>query len=477
MDAMGYRGSVALVGTTLCVVSACGGSGAPSIDAETTAGETATGVASTSSSGSGSSTESTSTSTGPEPDTTTASDTEGDDPLAVCHDLPAAAIAMWEAGDDVESTAESTPERIAAAGARTWSLALELLRVTDAVEHPSLASSPTAMALALGMTHLRFPGAQCGDSIHAAIGWEEDGDPLHQTLGASVTVLESRALPSDGQGADPVVVGLQPSTWDIGEGSPPTVSETQLLFGGEANTVSNSGEGALAAINEVMNCVIEQRSHGLLVDFLPASLPAPDTTSFDLTLAYLGAPWASAFEGDAPVVFTRDDGGNVELPGMYAAVSEATYYTDASMTAVDIPLRGGALVMQIVLPQPELYPNLETFVESVTPGDLELARTSGAQGTIEVTMPMFRIDSATIDYYELLGLDCELFTMRKVLHGAGVVVDEKGIEAAAGTGDEDWATGTGSSGTIASVVVDHPFLFFVYDRETSNVLYSGRYAG
>lgn len=481
VQTMDYGNRVGMCGFTLAAATliACGGTSAPADGSETTGDPpptTSSTAGSTESTSTAGATESTSTTADPE-STTTAGDTDADDPLLVCHQLPAAATAMWQVGEEVESTAQSTGERIAAAGARTWPLALELLRVTDAAQHPSLASAPTSLALVLGMAHLRFPGSQCADSIHATIGWDEDGDDLHQTLGASSTTLESRARPEGEDGSDPVIIGLRPSTWEIGAGGAPTVSETQLLFGGAMNTVTNDGEDGLAAINDVMNCVIEQQSHGLLTDFLPESLPTADTTAFDLNVAYLSAPWTSALVEDDPLAFVRDGGAEVELPAMFGTVENGSYYTDASLTAVDLPLRGGDLVMQLVVPQPDAFTSLTAFVEAVTPEQLELARSSGQQGTIEITMPKFHIDSSSIDYHEPLGLDCELFTLRALVHGATVAVDEKGIEAAAASVGEDWETGTGPGETIATVVIDHPFLFFVYDRETSHVLFSGRYAG
>ena len=58
-----------------------------------------------------------------------------------------------------------------------------------------------------------------------------------------------------------------------------------------------------------------------------------------------------------------------------------------------------------------------------------------------------------------------------VMHKAYVSVDEKGTEAAA-------ATGVGMSlAAIMNppvVVVDHPFLFFIYDLGSGTILFEGR---
>ncbi len=89
-------------------------------------------------------------------------------------------------------------------------------------------------------------------------------------------------------------------------------------------------------------------------------------------------------------------------------------------------------------------------------------------------MPRFAIDSTTINYFDPLGLECDFFTLRSVFHGATVEIDERGIKAAAATVAESWDT---ESPEGEFLLIDRPFLFFAYDRETNFVLYSGRYAG
>ena len=69
---------------------------------------------------------------------------------------------------------------------------------------------------------------------------------------------------------------------------------------------------------------------------------------------------------------------------------------------------------------------------------------------------------------------CDMYTLRDVLHGAAIEIDEHGIKAAAATVVESWDT---SSPEGLYVLINRPFLFFAYDHETDFVLFSGRYAG
>ena len=56
--------------------------------------------------------------------------TGGQHDPGACHELPEAEQAGWVEGAKLEPTGQSTPERLATAGAQTWELALDLLRAT-----------------------------------------------------------------------------------------------------------------------------------------------------------------------------------------------------------------------------------------------------------------------------------------------------------------------------------------------------------
>lgn len=397
---------------------------------------------------------------------TTASDptvgdpTAGDDLLQACRELPEAAAAQWVEGTSEASTGETTPARMEAAGARTWELALDLLRATPADR--SSAASPTSMSLALGMTERLYAGGRCGDSILSRMHYAEEGDALHETLGASRRTLEERALPAGENGEDPVSLSLAASIWDISG-----TRQAEPTYGAALHRVT----GDLAAIRTVMNCVIEAQSGGLLVDFLPMSIPATDTTSIDLDVAYLRAPWSEGLEDRGMRPFTRDDGTVVSLPTMGEDIS-AGWYQGEQLTAVDVPLRGGALSVLFVLPA--AAGDLEAFTASLDAPALAAIRETSSHEPVTLQLPKLDIPSETIDYYGPLGFDCEEYTLRRVLHGAAVKMDEHGVEAAAATAAESWDTG---SPEFYDGRLDRPFLFFVYDEPTGFVLYSGRFAG
>lgn len=403
---------------------------------------------------------------------TAGTDTNDDPQLAACHALPAAALAEWIEGPSLAPTGESTEARIAAAGAPTWELALDLLRVIDPAQNPSLAASPASMTFALGLGYARWQGDVCGDEIHARMRFPELGDPVHQTLGASIRELEGLSLPVGQDGEDRVDVSFRPSIWSL-EGPPMGAP----LYGAKTHQVTKGGADKLAAIREVMNCVIEAESAGLLPNFVPSDHPQQDSVAYYVNASFLQAPWRVGLSGRGALPFTRDDGQVVNATGIGSTSVPATYYEGSSFDALTLQLRGGRLAVTFVTPKPDVYADLGAFTAALTPAELAAVRTSSVHSDVDLTIPVVKIQSETLDYYDPLGFMCPLFTLRSVLHGATVEIDEKGIKAAAATAGEEWSTGTGPPPPDRVVVLDRPFLFFVHDTTTQFVLYNGRYAG
>lgn len=403
-------------------------------------------------------------------DATTEDSTGEEDALQVCRDLPAAAAANWQEGVSVPPTGESTSERIADAGRQTWAVALDLLRVTPADQ--SIAMSPTSMSVALGISYSAYEGDECGDKIHSIMHFAEAGNSLHQTFGAGILELEARALPAaedEYEPLDPVVLSLRQSIWHLQDAEDPGPP----AYGATVHFVK---DGEIAAIREVMNCVIEVQSHGLLKAFVPEGFPKEDTTRFDVNVAFLQAPWAVALEQLGPFEFHREDGEVVLHPGIGGEIVDGDSYEDEQLVAFELPLRGGKLGVMLILPAASDVP-LADFIEGLTLEALTDIRDAAAPETVDFRMPKVDVATGTIDYYPLLGFDCEMFKLRTVLHGAAVQIDEHGIKAATATVPEHWDEGSGGDEADRVLHVDRPFLFFVYDRPTGFVLYSGRFMG
>lgn len=401
-------------------------------------------------------------STGEEPE-----DSAGEDgPLQACLDLPEASAAGWVNGMHAEPIA-GTAEQLESAGAATWTNALRLLREV----HPSgtIAASPLSMMGGAALGYARH-GAACNGGLTEMVGFGLEGEALHNTFGALLAELAQRDLPAIEDSSEPigpVDVSLIPSLWSIGE----EADEGSLAPYG-AGQHRLSGED-FSAMNTVMNCVIEEQTHGILQDFIPSTLPASDTATIDMLVSYVAAPWDLALEERGPLPFVSEDGSASDVPAIAGEALFGYVYQDDDVAVVTLPMRGEELETTFIMPKTQ---SLAEFLDASTAESLgELReRVSGAE--FDLHMPRVETSAQTIDLLEPLGVECQNFTVRVLLHGASVTIDDNGVAAAAAGAVEGWGSGTGSPSDF-ELVLDRPYAFFVVDRPTNAVLFNGRFDG
>jgi serpin B len=201
---------------------------------------------------------------------------------------------------------------------------------------------------------------------------------------------------------------------------------------------------------------------------------------------YFNGVWASGFSPDATTMapFTLGDGSVVSASTMAGTVSLAQG-AGQGFSVVELPYKGGVMVMDFLLPQGALS-DLEA---SLTADGLRGALASvGRPSQVELLLRKFSFSTRVRLNQVLAGLGMpDAFDMAKadlsgidggmdlyvalVVQQAFVEVDEQGTVAAA-------ATGAGVSLKTAvetpTVAIDHPFLFLVRDTQTGSILFMGR---
>jgi len=187
-----------------------------------------------------------------------------------------------------------------------------------------------------------------------------------------------------------------------------------------------------------------------------------------------GTANVAAMERRGNMDFEVQTGDVRDLPSIGTATN-ARVYEAQTWSSIELPLREGDLSVLLLAPQPDSGVTLEALTDTLTPADVDLAIGSSTSMTVDLRMPIVDIPSQSIDYYPLLGLDCPLFTLRSMLHGAALQIDEYGVAATSATANENWDSG--ALETDLTVELDRPFLVFVYDRPTNFVLFSARFAG
>lgn len=341
----------------------------------------------------------------------------------------------------------------------------------------NLAIAPTSIATVLGMVAAGAKGAtetQLVDALRIPL----PAARLQPAIGGLVRTLATRST-------DGVSLSEVDQTW---------VQQELHLLAGFTGTLTRDYAAPLARIDfgdpqraaDTINAWTSARTHAKIPKLLtPAALDAAELVLTDAV--YLDAKWEHGFDAgltDAQP-FHLVNGQAVSVPTMHQTDELATGQGDG-WTAVALPYKGGALEMDVVMPDDieQFQHNLDSagfdrIIGSLHPAEVDLslprfefrARFDNLQPELEKLGVKDAFDSARADFSGMTG-DRSLF-LSAVVHEAFVHVDEQGTVAAAATG----GVMEKASAPIATAVrIDKPFLFAVRDRVTGAIVFLGRVA-
>lgn len=230
-----------------------------------------------------------------------------------------------------------------------------------------------------------------------------------------------------------------------------------------------------------INGWVAQRTRNLIPQLLPAGFVDAATFLVLVNALYLKAAWANPFDpGTTDQHFSTLSGGKVPVPLMIRS-DKMNYATGANWQAVSIPLVDN-LAMTVIVPNAGSFAAVSNNLDAA----LLTTATSGRERQVDLAMPAFGTDTPTDlikpltalglgslfdrpDLSGIAGAPGSLFVSGAV-HQARIVVDHKGIEAAAAT-----AIGVAMSAAApAKLRVDRPFLYLIHDVETVTPLFLGR---
>lgn len=244
----------------------------------------------------------------------------------------------------------------------------------------------------------------------------------------------------------------------------------------------NRPERSRSDINEWVRKKTREKIQNLLP---PGSIST--LTRLVLTNAiYFKADWFSPFEKesthDAP--FFLLDGGTVTVPMMNQSESFPYAEVEGYYQAVELPYRGNKVSMIVILPVTgrfrELQEHMSTdllgsLVGNLTAKNVHLSLTKTTfewgQSLKETLSDMGMVDAFTSNA-DFSGIDGSRYLfISDVIHKAFVAIDEKGTEAAGATAVIMALTAAPSESIRMNV--DHPFIFFIRDRVSGTVLFTG----
>ncbi|MBF0442361.1 MAG: serpin family protein [Oligoflexales bacterium] len=249
-----------------------------------------------------------------------------------------------------------------------------------------------------------------------------------------------------------------------------------------------------------INKFVEESTKSMIKDLLPEGSIKQNTSVVLTNSVYMLADWLYPFPSSKNEgLFKTDSGESLTVPVMTQTAS-VPFFKGTGYKAVSLPYVGDKIAMLIVLP--DAGKAVSDFEKTVTQKMFNEEITAGlAAKQVEITMPKFTFTFGSVSIKEslsALGL-VESFKptenhfpdllqkdgkpvsdtvyIQDVFHQAKVVVDEKGTEAAAATAIVVGATSSGiNNQKPETFIVDHPALFYIYDKTYGSILFMGRLA-
>ena len=243
----------------------------------------------------------------------------------------------------------------------------------------------------------------------------------------------------------------------------------------------DTNDGTAAA--DTINSWVSQQTRGLI----PTIVNEADVQDQELILVntvYLKADWLRPFrpESTRDGQFSVGENQSVTVPFMSdnEPVSRRYVRLDGA-DAVELLYEGSELAMWIIVPHdPD---GLEAIEESLDAEALTALPEAAQTGLVEITMPKWQQTLPPADLFEWLcpqgfctgaGFDniAPGLHITAALHGAKVIVDEKGTEAAAAT----LAAGPQSEPPEAdlTIIADRPFVWAITHQHSTALLFIGR---
>ena len=345
--------------------------------------------------------------------------------------------------------------------------------------------SPVSIAAAFGPVTL---GARA--ETYAAVSRTMGFRPLPDLMVKRVAGLLG-ALDSE-KGEEGAKVGIANALWvtERHPAKPDFVAQVQSGFGSAAETLDfNDSPAAAKRINDWAAGETEGKITKLFDDNA-----FNDATALVVTNAvhFLG-DWTQPFNAihTKPEPFFLADGTRRMVP-MMGGEKGIKYFADKQMQMIDLPYKGDALSMVVILPT--VRDGVAALEAKLNPAALDdwLHKLDTAQDPdfvegVFVQMPKLQLDNDhnLTDPLKSMGMgiafdrnranfrgmsDEQLF-ISDALHKTFLRIDEKGTEAAAATAVVMSAERSGPEITVRA---DHPFLLLIRDKKSGAILFMGR---
>lgn len=257
-------------------------------------------------------------------------------------------------------------------------------------------------------------------------------------------------------------------------------------------------DGALHEVNfrtqpneavKTINGWVSDKTQARIKDLIHSDLINDDTRLILTNAIYFKGKWQVEFKKATTTDEDWHGPGDVRKVPMMHQDGDYSYYEGNGFQALDLPYKGEQLSMLVLLPKKEdgLTAPEDTFATGATYKQV----TDGLDcvGKVILSLPRFKMETAFklkavlyslgaelafSDNADFSGICEERLKISEVVHKAFVEVNEEGTEAAAATAVLMLRCASVMQTEQKVFRADHPFLFFIRDRNTNTVLFSGR---
>ena len=262
------------------------------------------------------------------------------------------------------------------------------------------------------------------------------------------------------------------------------IADIKDSFYAEVRTLPDNTRQATDEINGWCS----EKTHGMInkiVDEIPRS-----TIVSLLNAIYFKGIWEDPFDKNNNTVekFTNWDGTTVKKTFMNRTFDRARVYSDEYVEAMSLPYGNGAFAMTIVVPRTGV--SLDKILASLNPSTWTAYLDGGRYYMTYFSMPKFDEEYAAeklcIDILKEMGMQKAFgrsadfsamsntpLCIDEIRHKAKIKVDEEGTEAAAVTYIGMRPTSVGPGGETFYFKADRPFLYFISERSTGEILFCG----
>ncbi|WP_420174751.1 serpin family protein [Luteococcus sp. OSA5] len=395
-----------------------------------------------------------------------------------------AGMVLLGAGETKAELAQQPGKATEATGEAACTFAAWLAKSLD--HDGDLLVSPTSLALPLAMLANGAKAESLSDLL-SLLGFGSL-DELNSQLGAVQQALASRNRKVEsGQRSGEVALEVSNALW-AQQATP--VRKTFLeacarWYGSGVHGVDfTASQQAADAINDWA----AERTNDRIKDLVTAEAITSETRLVVTNAIWFKAPWAEEFSRGEKLSFTHDDSTTTPVESFRA--SSKLWADGPGWQASVLDYLGGDLAMALVLPEEGKD---EPLLDVWAAGGLHRMLTGWRRAQVRLTVPLWQheqeialqeplrkmgvrhlfVGDSDVD---LTGIRDEELAVTAAVQKTWISVDEKGTEAAAATALTVGATSVKEPEEQHELVLDRPFWYVIFDRQSATPLFLGRVA-